>query len=177
MSFALRIILSLLIVRSRSFSASRQVFNTGLSRFGSTRDFSPTAIAVSDDMQSDAVDESKSVHLQLNAKSSEIEKEEEEDDADNDVDEKVDAEDKNSIVIYEYFRHNDSTILLAALGSRLESTALKYFANETFGTDLSALDGAELIKVSGEERHLYTNLIIFGKSRVVVRGPESAELN
>ena len=155
MSFALRIILSLLIVRSRSFSASRQVFNTGLSRFGSTRNFSPTAIAVSDDIQSDAADESKSVHLQLNAKSSEIEEEEEEeDDADDDCDEKVDAEDKNSIVIYEYFRHNDSTILLAALGSRLDSTALKYFANETFGTDLSALDGAELIKVSGEARRL-----------------------
>lgn len=175
MSFALRIILSLLIVRSRSFSASRQVFNKGLSRFGSTRDLSPTAIAVSDDKQSDAVDESKSVHLQLNAKSSEIE--EEEDDADDDCDEKVDAEGKNSIVIYEYFRHNDSTILLAALGSRLESTALKYFANETFGTDLSALDGAELIKVSGEARNLYVNLIISGRSLVVVRGSEAADLN
>jgi hypothetical protein len=150
MSFTLKIILSLLIVKSRSltiFSAARQSFNTGLNRFGSVNDFSPTALAASECVSSDAVDESKSVHLQLNAKLSEIEvvvvEEEEEDD------EKGDTEDNaNTIVIYEYFRPNDSTILLAALGSRLESTALKYFANETFGRDSSALEGAVLMKVS-----------------------------
>ena len=150
MSFTLRIILSLLIVKSRSltiFSAARQSFNTGLSRFGSTKDFSPTALAASQCIPSDAVDETKSVHLQLNAKLSEIEEEEEEDEDDDD--EKRDTEDNaNTIVIYEFFRANDSTILLAALGSRLESTALKYFANETFGRDSSALEGAVLMKVS-----------------------------
>jgi hypothetical protein len=149
MSFTLRIILSLLIVKSRSltiFSAARQSFNTGLSRFGSTNDFSPTALAASECISSDAVDESKSVHLQLNAKLSEIEVEVEEEEED---DEKGDTEDNaNTIVSYEYFRPNDSTILLAALGSRLESTALKYFANETFGRDSSALEGAVLMKVS-----------------------------
>ena len=156
MSFTLRIILSLLIVKSRSltiFSAARQVFNTGFNRFGPTKDFSPTALAASDSIPSDAVDESKSVHLQLNAKSSEIEHEE-------DDDEKVDAEDNsNTVVIYEYFRPNDSTILLAALGSRLETTALKYFANETFGTDSSALEGAVLIKVSRGAFDLFVRLI------------------
>jgi hypothetical protein len=149
MSFTLRVILSLLIVKSRSltiFSAARQSFNTGLSRFGSINDFSPTALAASECISSDAVDESKSAHLQLNAKLSEIEVEVEEEEDD---DAKGDTEDNaNTIVIYEYFRPNDSTILLAALGSRLESTALKYFANETFGRDSSALEGAVLMKVS-----------------------------
>ena len=75
----------------------------------------------------------------------EVEVEEEEED-----DEKGDTEDNaNTVVIYEYFRPNDSTILLAAHGSRLESIALKCFANETFGRDSSALEGAVLMKVSG----------------------------
>ena len=152
MSFTLRIILSLLIVKSRSlaiFSAARQSFNTGLSRFGSINDFSPTALAASECISSDAVDESKSVHLQLNAKLSEIEVEVEVEEEEED-DEKGDTEDNaNTVVIYEYFRPNDSTILLAAHGSRLESIALKCFANETFGRDSSALEGAVLMKVSG----------------------------